>query len=105
MEQKELFERNKETLKVMLSDKGFTFADYTMLSAVQCIEYSQKYNNYTITITLHTDNTLKITLCNDATKNLLISKRIKTTDDTEANFIMCVVRFYNFIISFKNLFV
>ncbi len=105
MEQEELFERNKETLKLMLFDKGFTFADYTMLSAVQCIEYSQKYNNYTITIALYTDNTLKITLCNDVTKNLLISKRIKTTDDTEENFIVCVIRFYNFIISFKNLFI
>lgn len=105
MEQKELFERNKETLKLMLSDKGFTFADYTMLSAVQCIEYSKKYDEYTITIVLHTDNTLKLMICNDVTKNLLISKRIKTTDDTEANFMICVVRFYNFINSFKNLFV
>ena len=26
--EKEIFERNKETLKFMLSDKGFVFADY-----------------------------------------------------------------------------
>ena len=39
--EKEIFERNKETLKLMLSDKGFVFADYTMLSTVQCIEYSK----------------------------------------------------------------
>lgn len=105
MEQKELFERNKETLKLMLSDKGFTFADYTMLSAVQCIEYTKKHNNYTITIALYTDNTFKITLRNDTTKNLLISKRIKTADDTESNFIMHVARIYDFIIHFKNFFI
>lgn len=104
-EQKEMFDRNKETLKFMLSDKGFVFADYTMLSSVSCIEYSKKNNEYTITIVLHTDNTLKLKICNDKTKNLIISKRLNSKDSSEANFMVAVAKLYNFIISFKNIFI
>lgn len=103
--EKEIFERNKETLKFMLPDKGFVFADYTMLSTVQCIEYSMKYDEYTITIVLHTDNTLKLMICNDTTKNLIISRRLKPKDSSEASFIAAIIKLYNFIISFKNIFI
>jgi len=103
--EKEIFERNKEILKFMLSDKGFVFADYTMLSTVQCIEYSRKYDEYTITIVLHTDNTSKLMICNDTTKNLIISRRLKPEDSSEASFIFAITKLYNFIISFKNLFI
>lgn len=102
--EKEIFERNKETLKFMLSDKGFVFADYTMLSTVQCIEYSSKYDEYTITIVLHTDNTLKLKICNDTTKNLIISKRLKPEGSSEASFIFAITKLYDFIMKFKNIF-
>lgn len=102
--EKEIFERNKETLKFMLSNKGFTFADYTMLSAAQCIEYSKKYDEYTITIVLHTDNTLKLMICNDTTNNLIISRRLKPKDSSEAAFMVAITKLYNFIISFTNIF-
>lgn len=102
--EKEIFERNKETLKFMLSNKGFVFADYTMLSAVQCIEYTRKYDDYTITIALHTDNTLKLMICNNTTKNLIISRRLKIEGSSEASFIVAITKLYNFIISFKNIF-
>lgn len=102
--EKEIFERNKETLKFMLSDKGFVFADYTMLSTVQCIEYARKYNDYTITIVLHTDNTLKLKICNDTTKNLIISRMLEPESSSETSFILTITKLYNFIISFKNIF-
>lgn len=102
--EKEIFERNKETLKFMLPDKGFVFADYTMLSTVQCIEYSRKYDEYTITIVLHTDNTLKLMICNDTTKNLIISRRLKPNDSSEVGFMVAITKLYNFIISFTNIF-
>lgn len=103
--EKEIFERNKETLKFMLSDKGFVFADYTMLSTVQCIEYSKKYDDYTITIVIHTDNTLKLMICNDRTKNLIISKRLKPEGSSKAAFMVTIIKLYNFIISFTNIFI
>lgn len=103
--EKEIFERNKETLKFMLSEKDFIFADYTMLSAIKCIEYSRKYNDYTITIVLHTDNTLKLKICNDKTKNLIISKKLKVQDSSEADFIVAITKIYDFIIKFKNIFI
>lgn len=102
--EKEIFERNKETLKFMLSDKGFIFADYTMLSAVQCIEYSKKYEDYTITIALYIDNTLKLMICNDKTKNLIISRKLKSEGSSEASFMVAITKLYNFIISFINIF-
>ena len=102
---KEIFERNKEILKLMLSNRGFVFADYTMLSAVQCIEYARKYDYYTITIVLHTDNTLNLKICNDTTKNLIISRRLKAEGSSEASFICAITKLYNFIISFKNIFI
>lgn len=102
--EKEIFERNKETLKFMLSNKGFVFADYTMLSAIQCIEYSRKYDEYTITIALHADNTLNLVICNDTTKNLIISRRLKPESSSEAGFMVAITKLYNFIISFKNIF-
>ena len=105
MKQTALFERNKETLKFMLSDKHFTFADYTMLSSIPCIEYSQKDNDYTITIALYTNNTISLKICNNRTKNLILSKMLKPNEDSEAFFIMFIARIYDFIISFKNLFV
>lgn len=88
----------------MLSDKGFVFADYTMLSTVQCIEYSRKYDEYTITIVLHTDNTLKLMICNDTTKNLIISRKLKPNNSSEVGFIVAITKLYNFIISFTNIF-
>lgn len=102
--EKEIFERNKETLKFMLSDKDFVFADYTMLSAIQCIEYSRKYDEYTITIALYTDNTLKLMICNDITKNLIISRRLKSKGSSEADFIVTITKLYDFIIKFINIF-
>lgn len=103
--EKEIFERNKETLKFMLSDKGFVFADYTMLSAVQCIEYVRKYDDYTITIALYTDNALRLMICNDTTKNLISTSRLEPEDSSEASFILAITKLYNFIISFKNIFI
>ena len=102
--EKEIFERNKETLKFMLSDKGFVFADYTMLSAVQSIEYSKKYDEYTITIALYTDNTLNLKICNNTTKNLIISRRLKSKGSSEVDFIITITKLYDFITKFINIF-
>lgn len=105
MDKKELFERNKENLKLMLSNKNFILSDYSTISTFQYIEYSKKYKNYTMTIVLHTNNTLNLKICNDKTKNLLISKRLILKDESEQCFMVTICDLFDFIIKFNNLFI